>query len=75
MKKVIEEDKLRGVRGYARLDTTRFAALADKSFATISGKGVLGITIEPKRDGKRYQGIVELVPGGIAPSARIAEWF
>ncbi|HKX64149.1 MAG TPA: Hsp33 family molecular chaperone HslO [Rhizomicrobium sp.] len=59
----------RGVRGYARLDAERFAALQAKEFGTLAGKGALAITIEPKRGGQTYQGIVELSPDGIGASA------
>ncbi|HJS45728.1 MAG TPA: Hsp33 family molecular chaperone HslO [Rhizomicrobium sp.] len=64
-----DENRHRGVRGYARLDASRFDILADKDFAKLTGKGALAITIEPKRGGKTYQGIVELSPDGIAASA------
>ena len=63
------DSQTRGVRGYARLDTERFAALTDSSFAKLAGEGVLAITIEPQRGGQTYQGIVELSPGGLAASA------
>jgi molecular chaperone Hsp33 len=59
----------RGVRGYARLDTERFAALDDAGFAGLMGEGALAITIEPKRGGQTYQGIVSLSPDGLAASA------
>jgi len=59
----------RGVRGYARLDTERYAHLSDKTFPALVGKGALAITIEPKRGGNTYQGIVELSDEGIAASA------
>src|SRR6202012_2555665 len=39
----------RGVRGYARLDADRFAALKNPDFAVLAGKGSLAITIEPQR--------------------------
>src|SRR6202012_646617 len=61
--------KARGVRGFARLDNTRFDALPDQSFASLAGKGALAITIEPRRGGHTNQGIVELSPDGIAASA------
>ncbi len=64
-----DEDRARGVRGYARLDVARFEALDGKDFAQLAGKGVMAITIEPKVGGKTYQGIVELSQDGIAPSA------
>ena len=59
-----------GVRGFARLDAERFAALGNApSFAALVGAGSLAITIEPRRGGKTYQGIVTLSPDGIAASA------
>jgi len=64
-----DENRHRGVRGYARLDASRFDLLADKDFATLAGKGALAITIEPKLGGKTYQGIVELSPDGVGSSA------
>lgn len=64
-----DENRARGVRGYARLDTARFEALDGKDFVQLAGKGVMAITIEPKVGGKTYQGIVELSSDGIAPSA------
>lgn len=62
-------EKSRGVRGYARLDAERFAALSDTLFASLAGEGALAITIEPKRGGQTYQGIVSLSPDGLAASA------
>ncbi len=59
----------RGVRGYARLDADRFAALKNPDFAALAGKGSLAITIEPQRGGQTYQGIVGLSPEGLAASA------
>src|SRR3954466_15363130 len=64
-----DENRHRGVRGYARLDAERFAALEAKEFDKLAGKGALAITIEPKLGGKTYQGIVELSPNGIGASA------
>jgi molecular chaperone Hsp33 len=59
-----------GLRGYARLDIARFDALASPiSFDELTGDGALAITIEPRRGGESYQGIVELAPSGIAASA------
>lgn len=64
------ENKARGVRGYARLDSDRFAALAhNKLFSSLAGEGALAITIEPKRGAQTYQGIVSLSPDGLAASA------
>jgi molecular chaperone Hsp33 len=61
--------KERGVRGFARIDEARFAALKNPRFAELMGRGSLAITIEPKRGGNAYQGIVALSPDGIANSA------
>jgi len=64
------DGKPKGVRGFARLheeDYSRFAA--EPSFGALTGAGSLAITIEPKRGGQSYQGIVELSPKGIAASA------
>jgi len=57
------------VRGFARLDAERFAALENAGFDKLAGKGALAITIEPKSGGKTYQGIVELSQEGIGASA------
>src|SRR5579863_5816108 len=59
-----DEDRHRGVRGYARLDAARFSQLDASRFEKLAGKGALAITIEPKLGGKTYQGIVELSPDG-----------
>ena len=64
-----DENRARGVRGYARLDAERFASLEAKDFDRLAGKGALAITIEPKIGGQTYQGIVELSPSGIGASA------
>jgi molecular chaperone Hsp33 len=64
-----DDGKERGVRGYARLDADRFGKLGDTLFASLAGEGALAITIEPKRGGQTYQGIVSLSPEGLAASA------
>jgi len=66
-----EKDRPAGVRSYARLDESRFAALGAEhpSFERITGEGVVAITIEPKTGAQRYQGIVSLAPASIAASA------
>jgi molecular chaperone Hsp33 len=64
-----DEAQPRGVRGYARLDAERFAGLDGAEFAKLAGEGALAITIEPKRGGQTYQGIVSLSPDGLAASA------
>ncbi|MBN9567958.1 MAG: Hsp33 family molecular chaperone HslO [Alphaproteobacteria bacterium] len=59
-----------GLRGFARLDGARFAALNGAGdFAQLAGRGALAITIEPRLGGQTYQGIVELSAHGIAASA------
>jgi molecular chaperone Hsp33 len=70
-----EADRPAGIRSYARLDESRFAALgaAHPSFESITGEGVVAITIEPKTGGRRYQGIVSLAQASIAASAE--EYF
>ena len=61
-------DKPIGLRGYARIDEKRLSGTSAQ-FETLAGDGVMAITIEPRREGKTYQGIVELSPAGIAASA------
>lgn len=61
-------DKPKGVRGFARVDETRLAPMAP-SFAALVGAGSLAITIEPRRGGQTYQGIVALSAKGLAASA------
>jgi molecular chaperone Hsp33 len=59
-----------GLRGYARLDEARFVLLGNNpGFPLLVGEGALAITIEPKRGGQTYQGIVQLSEDGIAASA------
>jgi molecular chaperone Hsp33 len=64
-----DENRPRGVRGYARLDAERFAGLDASAFEKLAGKGALAITIEPRLGGQTYQGIVELSSEGIGASA------
>jgi molecular chaperone Hsp33 len=63
------EGRQRGVRGFARLDESRFTELKEPDFHSLVGKGSLAITIEPERGGKTYQGIVAISEEGIAASA------
>lgn len=60
-----------GLRAYARLDEQRYSALKNTvpDFVTLAGMGALAITIEPRRGGNAYQGVVALSPTGIAASA------
>jgi len=63
-------DKPKGVRGFARLNEEKFAALGPSpSFEQLMGKGSLAITIEPRTGEQTYQGIVALSPDGIGASA------
>lgn len=65
-----QADRPKGVRGFARLDAERYAALGDTpSFAALAGAGSLAITVEPRLGDKTYQGIVTLSPDGVAASA------
>lgn len=65
-----QDPKPKGVRGFARLNETSFAALGGSpGFAALTGTGSLAITIEPRLGGRSYQGIVSLSPSGIAASA------
>lgn len=65
-----EDDKPKGVRGFARLNDARFAELGPApDFVALTGGGSLAITIEPKVGGQTYQGIVALSPSGIGASA------
>lgn len=59
-----------GLRGYARCDAARSEDLpADIDFAALVGSGALAITIEPKPGAQTYQGLVPLLPEGLARSA------
>ena len=67
-----EADQPAGLRGFARVDEQRLGELgAAPAFAELVGEGSLAITIEPRRGGQTYQGIVALSPEGIAASAEI----
>jgi molecular chaperone Hsp33 len=60
-----------GLRGFARVNEEKLAALGDeaRAFDKLAGEGVLAITIEPKLGDQSYQGIVALSPKSIAASA------
>ena len=59
-----------GLRGYARFDKARINGFPpDAPFSELTGEGALAITIEPKPGAKAYQGLVPLVPEGLARSA------
>ena len=65
-----QDDKPKGVRGFARLNDAAFAALgASPGFEQLVGTGSLAITIEPRTGEQAYQGIVSLSPLGIGASA------
>lgn len=66
-----EDDRAKGVRGFARVDEARLEDA--NSFPEIAGAGAMAITIEPRRGGQTYQGITQLSPEGIAASAE--EYF
>lgn len=61
-----------GLRGYARLDEKAHGGLdRPADFASLTGKGVLAITIEPKLGAQAYQGLVPLSQEGLAASAQL----
>jgi molecular chaperone Hsp33 len=66
-----EQDRPAGIRSFARFDEDRFASLGEiaPSFGSMTGEGVVAITIEPRVGGQRYQGIVSLAQQSIAASA------
>jgi len=66
-----------GVRGFAQVEPEIYETLessgADITNATLLGKGHLALTIDPKREMDRYQGIVALDGGSLADAAH--EYF
>jgi molecular chaperone Hsp33 len=65
-----QDEKPRGVRGFARLNEEKFASLGTSpNFEQLVGTGSLAITIEPRTGEQTYQGIVSLSPSGIGASA------
>lgn len=57
------------LRGYARFDTDKFAALDDPSPETLIGKGYLALTVDQGEHMQRYQGIVPLESGDLVAAA------
>jgi len=58
-----------GVRGYARFDKHRIAALNSATQAELIGKGHLAMTVDQGLDKERYQGIVPLDGADLASAA------
>lgn len=58
-----------GIRGYARFDKAKVAALASPTQADLLGKGYLAMTVDQGQDMERYQGIVPLDGGGLSVAA------
>jgi molecular chaperone Hsp33 len=59
-----------GLRGYARVDDARFAALpANADFDGLVGEGALAITIEQQEGAPAYQGLTPLAKEGLAVCA------
>lgn len=63
-----------GIRGYANLDRAAYDALVETldgepTLADLMGTGFMAFTIDRGGDAQRYQGIVELLPEGLAASA------
>jgi molecular chaperone Hsp33 len=65
------ERECAGLRGYARVDEKKLAALGGETnaFARMVGNGALAITIEPRLGDQSYQGIVPLSIQSLAASA------
>jgi molecular chaperone Hsp33 len=59
-----------GLRGYAKFDDEQSRDYpSNATFLELAGEGVLAITIESKPGAKAYQGLVPLLPEGLARSA------
>jgi molecular chaperone Hsp33 len=58
-----------GVRGYARFDAQALKQKEARDFASLVGKGILAITLEPRPGATNYQGMVELSDKGLSASA------
>jgi molecular chaperone Hsp33 len=58
------------LRGYARFDRARVAALAQPRQADLLGKGYLAMTVDQGPDMERYQGIVPLDGGDLTGAAQ-----
>jgi molecular chaperone Hsp33 len=58
-----------GIRGVAKFDAARVAALSPASEAALLGEGHLAMTVDQGSDMDRYQGIVALGDGTLADAA------
>jgi molecular chaperone Hsp33 len=58
------------LRGYARYDADRIAALDTAGAAALLGRGHLALTVDQGRHSEAYQGIVELVGDNLTDSMR-----
>ncbi|HET6519796.1 MAG TPA: Hsp33 family molecular chaperone [Geminicoccaceae bacterium] len=56
------------LRGYARFDAGRIAALPGATAADLLGRGYLALTVDQGRYSEAYQGIVELTGKGLTDS-------
>lgn len=59
------------LRGYASFDTDAVAAPGRNSLSALFGTGALALTIDPKLERDRYQGIVPLAGAGLADAAQV----
>ncbi|MFN4141859.1 Hsp33 family molecular chaperone [Aestuariivirga sp.] len=57
------------IRGYARFDAARVAALENPAQAALLGSGYLAMTVDQGPDMERYQGIVPLDGGDLTAAA------
>jgi len=59
-----------GLRGYAKFDEAQSDKFPpDAAFADLAGEGALAITIEQQPGAQAYQGLVPILPEGLAASA------
>jgi molecular chaperone Hsp33 len=68
---VVDYDAPGKLRGFARFDAARLAAVADPEPAALLGRGHLALTIEREEDAARYQGVVPLEGESLAEAAHM----
>jgi molecular chaperone Hsp33 len=68
---VVDYDAPGKLRGFARFDAARLAAIDDTAPAAALGRGHLALTIEREEDAARYQGVVPLEGESLAEAAHV----
>ncbi|MBM3550449.1 MAG: Hsp33 family molecular chaperone [Alphaproteobacteria bacterium] len=68
---VVDYDAPGRLRGFARFDAERVAAIRDAAPAALLGRGHLALTIEREEDAARYQGVVPLEGESLAEAAHL----